>query len=205
MELPDGRRVTPSEAEALGGCGNLKDWRYSLKTWYNGKRMSMNYFLSRALTVKVERTAVAAGPPISALGGDWEAAAAAAAAAAVGAVASEEPSSATAPGAAGGGLGGALEPPVGTTMVAAGFLPSRREGADVAPSVVQLPAALPLHEEEEEEPLQQPQGSGRLLQAARASMRQQQQVCICAAGGKEGDAWSLPCIPPWASLVQHTL
>ena len=204
MELPDGRRVTPSEAEALGGCGNLKDWRYSLKTWYNGKRMSMNYFLSRALTVKVERTAVAAGPPISALGGDWEAAAAAAAAAAVGAVASEEPSSATAPGAAGGGLGGALEPLAGATMVAAGFLPSRREGADVAPPV-HLPAALPLHEEEEEEPLQQPQGSGRLLQAARASMRQQQQVCICAAGGKEGDAWSLPCIPPWASLVQHTL
>lgn len=61
VELPDGRRITPSEAEAMGGCGNLKDWRYSLKTrGQDGKPISMNYYLTKAM--HLDRSSSIAAP-----------------------------------------------------------------------------------------------------------------------------------------------
>lgn len=50
----DGRRMTPSQAEVLGGCASVRDWRFSLKTLYQGKVISLNHLLKAELKVEGE-------------------------------------------------------------------------------------------------------------------------------------------------------
>lgn len=37
--------MAPPQAEARGGCANVRDWRFSLKTLHNGKVISLNHLL----------------------------------------------------------------------------------------------------------------------------------------------------------------
>ncbi len=59
-----GHRMTPSQAEARGGCANVRDWRFSLKTMHNGKIISLNHLLKVELRVEGPAVLVDAPKPV---------------------------------------------------------------------------------------------------------------------------------------------
>lgn len=49
----DGKRMTPSQAESLSGCGHSRNWRCILKTQLRDVQMSMDEYLARLMMALV--------------------------------------------------------------------------------------------------------------------------------------------------------